>query len=114
MKSDLPAPLEAKRLAIARIHNRLVLGLLVSLFLAVALSVAVFPRPWHWPMVVLVGVTILVAEFWSLYRIFQYDKTLSVRYGYLCPHCHAPLYEPRSFINVTGLCPKCRRSVVDE
>jgi hypothetical protein len=113
MKSVLPPDLELKRLAIGRVHNRLVLALLGSLFLLLALCVAIFPRPWHVPLVVLVMVTVLAVEFWLIYRLFQYDKVLSLRYGYLCPHCHAPLYEPRGYINMTGLCPKCRRSVIE-
>jgi hypothetical protein len=113
MKSVLPPALEAKRLAIARIHNRLVLALLASFILLFALCVAVFPRPWHSPALVLVGVAVFGVEFWALYRVIQYDKVLSRRYGFLCPYCQAPLYEPRGFINVTGLCPKCRRSVVE-
>jgi hypothetical protein len=101
------------RLAIARTHNRLVLVLLGSLFVVVALSVTAFPRPWRGAAMVFFGVTILVVELWLLYRIFQYDKVLCRRYGFVCPHCQAPLYEPRGFINVTGLCPKCRRSVLE-
>jgi hypothetical protein len=35
----------------------------------------------------------------------------SIKLGFVCPHCHKPLYQPRSKILETGLCPHCNYSV---
>lgn len=114
MKSILPPDLERKRLQIAKIHNRLVVGLLISLFAAWFLLLALASFVAAGPAVLLPALVITVlCEGYGLYRVFQYDKTLCLKLDFMCPHCHQPLYEPRSFINVTGRCPKCKESVLD-
>jgi|SRR5271166_363720 len=111
VKSVLPPDLEEKRLAIARIHNRLTIILLFG-FMGSLLALARFvPRPWNTGGMVTVGLALIGVEIYAIYRIFEYDKTLCVRLRFVCPHCGKPLYEPRGIINVTGRCPKCRKSV---
>lgn len=61
---------------------------------------------------VAVGLTLIGVGIYAMYRIIKYDKVLCVRIDFLCPHCSKPIYELRGFINVTGLCPKCGKSVV--
>jgi hypothetical protein len=80
MKSVLPPELEMKRLTIARIHNRLVLSFLAPLILVVPLSLAVVPRPWAVPVVVVAFLSVIVAEFWLIHRIVQYDNIRCRRY----------------------------------
>jgi len=111
VKSELRPDLEQKRLAIARIHNRLTISLLFGFIGSLLGIVMLVPRPWNKGAMIALGLAILAAEFYALARIFQYDKVLCERLGFLCPHCGKPLYEPRGFINVTGRCPKCGKSV---
>jgi len=112
MGSVLPPNLEQARLTIARVHNRLMIGLLLGLFVYAFVCVLVLPRPWKGATLWLIFIPIAALEFYGIFKIFEFDKVLSRRLGFVCPHCQAPLYEPRGFINVTGLCPKCRKSVV--
>ncbi len=117
-KSVLPPDLESKRLQIAKTHNRLVLGLLTglfaSLFLLVAIAITIVPKGGaRRQQIFLSGVVaIALLEGYGLFRIIKYDAELSRRLSFMCPHCYQPLYEPRGFINVTGRCPKCKKSVV--
>jgi hypothetical protein len=114
MKSILPPELERKRLQIAKIHNRLVIGLLISLFAAWLLLLAFASSVAAGPGFLLPAFVITVlCEGYGLYRVFQYDKALCLKLNFMYPHCHKPLYEPRSFINVTGRCPKCKETILD-
>ncbi len=113
MKSVLPPDLEAKRLTIAKAHNRLVLGLLAGIFAVLFLLLGIAPKNPRGRYFLLGGLcTAMILEGYGVYRIFNYDKQLCTRLGFICPHCHKPLYEPRGFINITGRCPKCERLVV--
>jgi len=112
MKSILPADLEAKRIAIAKTHNKLVILLLLAMFSflsAVVFTVRRLPglsRHGIFGALLLCG----AGEAYALYRIFKYDEELCKRYDFLCPNCHKPLYEPRAFVNLTGRCPKYGQS----
>lgn len=111
-KSVLPPEMEASRLRIANEHN-LLCGLLLFALLAIWIIVAVV-RPHHRLILwVAVAATVLIEGF-GLCLIFQHDTTLCRRLGYLCPLCHKPLYEPRSPTFLTGLCPKCKRSILSK
>jgi hypothetical protein len=114
MKSILPPDLELKRLTIAKKHNRLVLAVL-SFVLGLALIFIVCTLHGH-PLArsQFVAALLIVgtAEAYSIYRILQYDKELCRQLGFMCPHCHQPLYDPRSLINLNGKCPKCRLSIL--
>jgi hypothetical protein len=112
MKSALPPELETKRLAIARVHNRLIIGVLLGFWAVAASIVFLSPRPISMRTLALYGVLVGAGVIYAMYRIIRYDKAISARLGFVCPHCQAPLYEPRGFINVTGICPKCKRSVI--
>lgn len=110
-RSVLPPEFEAKRVTIAARHNQIV-GVMVLLLLAAILSIAVVlrdsPRMWTFLAIAVLG----LAEFFAIKRLLKYDEQLCVRFGFLCPHCHKPLYEARSFISLNGVCPKCRRSIL--
>jgi hypothetical protein len=115
MRSILPPDLEAKRAAIARKHNRLVAVLflvLVALSVVILLIIAQIPRGHRTPGLVAYFVVIGATEVYGLYRIFQYDKVMCRRLGFMCPHCAKPLYEPRGFIWVDAKCPKCKKSIL--
>jgi hypothetical protein len=114
MKSILPPDLELKRLTIAKRHNQLVLALssvvlsLAFIFIVSALYGRTLPRSQFIVALLIVG----TAEAYGIYRILQYDKEMSSQLGFMCPHCQQPLYEPRSFINMNGRCPKCQKSIL--
>jgi hypothetical protein len=118
MNSVLSSELETKRLTIARKHNSLVIRLMVFVFgsLIIALlilnSQKVSARPL--PLGIILTVFVLAGgfEFVGLMRIFKYDQQMCRELGFVCPHCGKPLYEPRSWINVNGLCPKCKKSIL--
>jgi hypothetical protein len=114
MKSILPPELDSKRLAIARKHNRLVLalGLGVFGFIFAALFLTRHDLVRATVRVTLILVIAIAGEAYGIYRIFEYDKELCRQLGFMCPHCHQPLYEPRSFINVNAKCPKCHKSIL--
>jgi hypothetical protein len=110
-KSILPPEVETKRIAIATKHNQIAGLMALSVFAGIFLIVELLrglPRTWKIVAIVALG----IAEIHAIRSLFRYDEELCGRFGFVCPHCHKPLYEPRSFINVNGLCPKCRKSVL--
>jgi len=110
-ESILPPELETKRVSIATKHNQIVVLMLLSLFTALFSIVALMhgsPRMWAFFAIAVVG----LAELYAIRRLFKYDEQLCARFGFICPHCHKPLYEPRSFVNLNGLCPKCGKSIL--
>ena len=110
-KSVLPPDLEAKCLTIATIHKRMVGVIAISVFAGLGLlSVRWGGNPY--PQIVVGIVVLVIVEVFAVRQLFRYDETLCRRFGFLCPHCQKPLYEPRSFIGLNGRCPKCRRSVI--
>lgn len=109
--------MEVKRISIAKAHNRLVIRLLFGLFAALLLLAVLVPHGWSKPhrQAFVVGFILLVIvplEAYGIYWIFKRDEEFCRELGFMCPHCHKPLYEPRAFINITGRCPKCRTSVL--
>jgi hypothetical protein len=113
VKSILPAELEQKRIEIAVRHNQLV-GVLLLAFFGALFSCVTLLR--HGPrfLMVLAMVLLLCAEFYAIRRLFKYDEQMCEQWGFMCPHCHKPLYEPRSFINLNGRCPKCQKSILTD
>jgi hypothetical protein len=114
-KSVLSPELESKRIAIMERHNLLVgvigfvpLTLFVLLLLLAAVLGYSLPRSFR------VGalLTVVCGEVYGLFRLLKYDEIMCERLGFICPHCCKPLYEPRSFISINGLCPKCHRPVI--
>jgi hypothetical protein len=87
----------------------MLLGLFTALFSSIAL-LRHGSRLWTVLAIVVVG----LAEVFGIRRLFKHDDQMCERLGFMCPHCHKPLYEPRSFINVNGKCPKCGRSIVNK
>ena len=110
--SILPPEWEAKRVAIARKHNQLVIVMILGLFLVVLLLATL---SWgHFPKSLAIGILLAlgVAEGYAIFRIIRYDDEMCRRLGFVCPHCRKPLYEPRSLLYRNGLCPKCRKSIL--
>lgn len=112
LKSILPPDMESKRIAIAKTHNRFLLTLMSSVFagwLVVVLTAS------HQPFVL--WATLFISALvigWGIYYVIQRDNALCQKLGYICPHCHKPLYEAHASTYLTGLCPKCKRSVVPD
>jgi len=118
MNSVLPLDLESKRLTIAKKHNRLVLALMLAMLgvavvaLLIRNSLTTSARPLPLGIILLVLSLMGGLEFVGLIRIFKYDNQMCRELGFVCPHCHKPLYEPRSWISLNGLCPKCKKSIL--
>lgn len=55
---------------------------------------------------------LLLGEAYGIYRIIKHDNELCRQLGYMCPFCQSPLYEARASTWISGLCPKCRKSVI--
>jgi DNA-directed RNA polymerase subunit RPC12/RpoP len=111
MNSILPATLEAKRLAIAKAHNLVLVCLIFGTFGALILVALISPKnnyPVLYSGLFLVGFLSICGVF----RIFKYDQKLCIEQGYMCPHCRKPLYEPRATTYLTGLCPKCGKNIL--
>ena len=116
MKSVLSPESEAKRVRIAKAHNRLVIVLLISMILFLFIFIWIVPHGLSKPSRIeaVVGSFLIIAalEAYGIYRIIKHDEELCRQLGFMCPHCGKPLYESRSFINITGRCPKCRGNVI--
>ena len=92
MKSILPADLEAKRVAIAKTPNKLVILLLLAMFIIFFFAVAPILAPQRNPYAIFEALLLcLVDATYGLYRVFKYDEQLCRRYGFLCPHCQKSL-----------------------
>jgi hypothetical protein len=46
-----------------------------------------------------------------LFAFMVSPAAIVLRLGFFCPRCGKPLYEPRGFINLAGLCSKCRKGM---
>ena len=115
MNSVLPDSLEQKRLTIARANNRRIYSLLGGMavaFLATILLIRGLPREQRYTMFFAIVVVVLPLEFFVIRKGWKQNDEMCRNLGFICPHCGAPLYEPRSFISVNGMCPKCHKSVV--
>jgi hypothetical protein len=112
-KSVLPAAWESKRLAIRKRHNQIVGGMLLVLLIALYLLLPILGH--GSPSSHRFGALLLIAlvEIYGFYRLSQHDKAMCERLGFMCPHCHKPLYQPGSSITVNGRCPKCYKTIVD-
>ena len=86
MKSILPADLEAKRVAIAKTPNKLVILLLLAMFIFFFFAVAPILAPHRNPYAIFEALLLcLVDATYGLYRVFKYDEQLCRRYGF-CAH----------------------------
>jgi hypothetical protein len=116
MKSVLPPELESKRLRIAKAHNWAVVCLLALIFAGFLLYAAFVPRNAnHRPtrLGLFAGLlSVVLVEAYGLYRIIRHDNEMCRELGYMCPYCQKPLYEARASTWMTGLCPKCGKSVI--
>ena len=128
IKTVLPSSMEGLFFKLVRFHNAMVFGAFVIAFvLEVVLMQLNFnflePR-YHlstiywWFNPALMGV-MLVVIFALLPIILMIDRRLSTAWGFVCPHCGAPLYRAGStfenndkLVQYTGLCPKCHQSVL--
>jgi hypothetical protein len=92
----------------------LMVALFATIFLFLTIATLFFPISWtreKWRLL-LMFVPVLVGEGYAIYRISKHDKQMCRELGFVCPHCHEPLYEPRGTIHINGQCPKCRNSVL--
>lgn len=115
MNSVLPDHLEQKRLIIARANNRRVIRVLVVLgvtLLGVALMLRDLPKEQRFPILLTILGVAFVLEVYILRNGWKENEEMCRSLGFMCPHCGGTLYEPRSFISINGLCPKCRKPVI--
>jgi len=115
MKSVLPDTLEQKRLIVARANNRRVIRVLIVLgavLLGSALMLRGLPKEQRYPIFFTILGIAFVLEIRAIRKGWQENEDMCRSLGFMCPHCGAALYEPRSFISQNGLCPQCRKSVV--
>jgi hypothetical protein len=114
--SILPEELEKKRLKIAKTHNRLVICTLIivglAFFLFLHLTSLIDNVGARHAGICVSFLCIAVFEFFSIYKILQYDKKMCEELDYMCPNCNRPIYEPRAATYLTGLCPKCNKSIL--
>jgi hypothetical protein len=108
-KSILPRELESRRIAIGTRHNQMV-GIMSLVALAALFLIIIFLAHTRGFWIAMVGLGSM--EVVALRRLFRYDDQMCEQLGFICLHCHKPLYESRSFINLNGRCPKCRKSVL--
>jgi hypothetical protein len=116
MQSVLPTELESKRVTIAKKHNQSVLTLLAVLFIALFLLILIVRHGSSAhsasPSLIIGLLVVIALEALGIRQVLKQDNELCQQLGFMCPHCHQPLYEPRSFININGRCPKCRKSIL--
>jgi hypothetical protein len=117
LKSVLPPEMEAKRIRIGKRHNLLVLALLPAVGLlplgTIWMGAAVLHAHTNSILCLALALTVLTVGY-GIYRIIQHDNALCRQFGYMCPYCHQPLYEPHATTYLNGLCPKCKKSVLAE
>jgi hypothetical protein len=112
LKSVLPPAMEAKRIQIAKRHNSLCAVMLLAM-IAPWVVVLILPcrnRSLIWLAALATGITAL----YGIRRIIRHDDEMCQRLRYLCPLCRKPLYEPRASTYLTGVCPKCKKSILPE
>jgi hypothetical protein len=110
LKPVLPPEMEAKRIQIAKRHNSLCVVMLAVMFVP---WVGVLILPYRGAAVI--GLALLAtfaAVACGIPRIIRHDDEMCRRLGYMCPICHKPLYEPRAATYLTGICPKCKKSIL--
>lgn len=124
--SRLPPHLEKVRARVSRVHAALMLLIFVGFFTFMRTFVEVtLPHgppaddtwaatiAWGWPLILagLIGVS-------SIGGVLFGARVLSRRWGLVCPHCAAPLFDQRSIfwagapVQETGICPRCRGGVL--
>lgn len=115
IKSVLPPDLESKRIRIAKSHNQLSLALLLatSVFLIGTIWIGAAVTPGHAQSIIWVALLVaaLIAGYGIRY-VIQHDNALCRQLGYMCPSCREPLYEAHATTYLTGLCAKCKKSVL--
>jgi hypothetical protein len=113
MKSVLPEELEIKRLKIKRKHTLLAFLLLCGVF-GFFIIVVMVARNFDVPQNFAVIGGFLVAglsESYGMKRLNAHDDTLCEQMGLMCPHCQKPLFSARDNDLVTGICPRCTKSI---
>ena len=115
IKSVLPPDMESKRVRIGKVHNQLCLALLlvtgvlpIGAIWVRAVVIDHYAQAIFWVALLMAALT----EGFGFYRIVQYDNALCRQLGYVCPICHEPLYEAHATTYLSGLCPKCKKSVI--
>ena len=113
MSSILPPNFEAAQLKIKKV-NRILFYLLMLLFVLGLIGTSLIPTH-PGDKTPLYSMYVLLAFYcvWAVASVL-YLNHLSRKYGYVCPHCNKPLYDNRGRILETGLCPNCKRSVLQK
>lgn len=119
--SDLPINMEAKRRAIAKVHNFAVIGYLLALTLAgflwfSFLGFVGLPKNEGTRIAILIAPIALAATGFFFF-IIRLDRWLCKKCDFDCPHCKKPLYfDPRMTHQylLQGLCPRCKKKIEAE
>ena len=105
MTSVLPRSFEAAQLKIKRTNKILLYAILGALPIVALLLPPDLP-PFASVLILLILVGVSVAGG------LAYLNYLCRKLGYVCPYCHKPLYDQKGRIRETGICPRCKRSVL--
>ena len=115
--SVLPAELDASRVVIQKIWLPLILGAsIISIPLIIYLLKWLLGRGFGILFCVPIElVVVYVYSYICLRGIQLYINAVSRKRGYVCLHCHKPLFQPLSkdrYVEITGRCPSCKQAVV--
>ena len=99
--------------------QKTVLVFIIVLFALLYVFIFLFqrkPLPPHsiTPVLCIFGVFVYLVSA-LIFFVHSLDK-LCVKLGYVCPHCHKPLYKLTSWdyhVEVTGRCPSCKERLTD-
>jgi hypothetical protein len=112
MSPELPSDFQSAQIKVYRVHR-------VWFYTLISFSIFFFVL-----IVALTGVDqdgvkgCLRMIAWILFLGFgviaglAYFDHLCRKLGYVCPHCHKTLYEPKGQVLVTGICPRCKKSII--
>lgn len=115
IQSVLPPDMESRRIRIAKDHNRLCMVLLLATGVFLIGTIWIGGAITHGHDQPILWITLLIAALIAgsgIRYIIQRDNALCRRLGYMCPICHRPLYEAHAATYLSGLCPKCKQSVL--
>ena len=113
MASVLPPAFQAAQLKIKKI-NKILFYLLIILFVTGIFFISLIPtQPGDRTPLFAMYALLVFYVLWVVVGL-MYLNHLCRKYGYVCPHCDKPLYDQRNRILETGLCPSCKKSVLQQ
>ena len=112
MTAQTPPAFEAAQQKIHKVHRILFYAIVAAFWGSIFLLDPLFAKSEHdavTPKLGFMGLMILLGI--SVMASSVYFDRLSRKYGYVCPHCKAPLYDATGTALKTGQCLRCKKAI---